>query len=141
MSFGLQDADVLEVKLYTSMGNQVSINTRHYVCKGLNPDQTAVDAAVDLTTKLAGPMKAVISDLATYRGLSIQRLLPAPITVAHWTDDGKANGTLSGDPLPPQTAGLISLRTHLAGKSRRGRQYTPFPTEDASDPEGRPTGE
>lgn len=40
-------------------------------------------------------------------------------------------GTATGQRLPPQSAGLIRLRTGLSGKRRRGRVYIPGGTEEA----------
>lgn len=45
-------------------------------------------------------------------------------------------GTMSGDPLPPQVAGIVSVRTAGTGKSSRGRFYLPPAAESANTSEG-----
>jgi hypothetical protein len=46
-------------------------------------------------------------------------------------------GTGTADPLPTQLAGVVTLRTALAGKSYRGRVYIAGADEDQSDSTGR----
>lgn len=56
---------------------------------------------------------------------------------AEFVDNGVAvAGTGATDPLPPQTALVITLRTALAGPSFRGRIYLPGACEGESDTNG-----
>jgi hypothetical protein len=47
--------------------------------------------------------------------------------------DSEFVGGEAGDPLPPNTAALVSLRTGLSGRSNRGRAYWPGYTEASAD--------
>jgi len=54
-----------------------------------------------------------------------------------YLDTGAAvPGTAAGDPLPPQIALCVTLRTALAGRSFRGRSYIPGFTEAANGTTG-----
>jgi hypothetical protein len=61
----------------------------------------------------------------------------ATANLPEFLDNGAAvPGTATGDPLPPQIAQCVTLRTASAGKSFRGRIYLPGYTEAASDTSG-----
>lgn len=51
---------------------------------------------------------------------------------------GNVPGTVAGDPLPPQIAGVLTKQTLLRGKSGRGRMYICGMSEDSST-NGEPT--
>jgi len=64
-----------------------------------------------------------------FRGAQAQKVFPLPKGATFNASDPAA-GTRSTEPLPPQTCGVISLKTALAGRHFRGRIYLPFPAEN-----------
>lgn len=50
---------------------------------------------------------------------------------------GSVTGAAAGDPLPAQIAAVVTLRTALAGRANRGRQYLPPLDEASNDSSGR----
>ena len=56
-----------------------------------------------------------------------------------WSTDLPVAGTQAGETLPPNTTFVISWRTGLIGRSRRGRTFM-FPTVEASQASGQISG-
>lgn len=86
-----------------------------------------------LSQTLAPKYKPLMSNLATYYGVRVQKINPIPAGAAVLSVEGQGAGTGVGSPLPAQVSGMISLYSALAGRRNRGRCYVPFPTETAND--------
>jgi len=140
MATQILDTEIWEVRFVCSCLGQVSINRLFYRAKnqlgvGGDPD----DFALALSTEFAPEYKDVLSSVARFEGVSVQRAWPKPRTLA-FSDTGSAGiGNAGANPLPPQVSGLIKLRTDFAGKKERGRKYLPFPDEGHNDPDGQPS--
>lgn len=126
--------DVIELKLFCTLKDQLSVNVLHYRVSATAGAIAITDAlaAAALDTKFAVRMKDLITSDAAYAGLTVQRIRPlAAPPVQNITGAGAGNG---GAPsLPRQVAGLIKKGTTLAGRKERGRIYLPFPGEPQSD--------
>lgn len=122
--------DILKVRVGCWMTAQSAFNIRHFrVSAVTGTGATDTEVAADLATPLSGAYKAVMSIVAEYRGLGVQKVSPDPVTVEVINIAGQGFGTIAGDPLPPQIAGLVRIRTTLAGRRNRAFIYLPFPGE------------
>lgn len=121
--------NILECVFYCRYTSQTAANVRHYACvshTGIGIDQLSIMETISGAIGLR--MRDCISQNAQYYGMKATIIIPvgqAPLV----TEEGRAVGNISGDVLPPQTAGLLTLRTGLIGRSARGRMYIPFPAE------------
>lgn len=131
--------DFVQLRVYCSAGNQVAVNVFHYYCEGISggsASDTAFAAAV--ADALPGLYKDVMSEHARYEGIQVQIIAPVRRPeVSNIT--GNAVGAVTGDLMPPQTCGLLSLRTGVASRSKRGRLYIPFPPETRNGSDGKPS--
>jgi len=118
---------------------QQSANVRHWrvVSVGATPrsEQYVCDS---LSQTFAAYYKLCMPILATYRGSTLQTVNPA-LTVPVSSILGRGAGSVGGDTLPPQVAGLISFKTAFAGRAFRGRMYIPFPSETDNTVAGIPS--
>jgi len=141
MAEPLQNGDILEVKLYSKMAEQGAIN-RIYYRVGLPPvgaTHTDQNAALALNTTFKPSFRALMSSDATWRGVSVQILSRDGFDAAlHSSVDG---GLVLSPALPPQTSGLIALRTGRRGRSYRGRMYIPWPAETDNTDLGLPSAD
>lgn len=125
--------DLYEGRIFCTLGVQTSITVRHWRVSGkTGTGATDAQIAAGLEGAVATAMKAVISASATYRGVGVRRIQPLPISLETYSNAAAGVGGLAGDPLPLQTAGIITIGTALGGRSRRGRAYIPFPNEDSN---------
>lgn len=131
--------DLLEVRYISSAGAQVGQNIRHYRIDTITGTElTRPQLADGLSVRVRSLYKALLSSSAEFRGVAVKRVFPLPVTAESLTEVDRGPGTRTGDPLPTQVSGLISLRTGLAGRRNRGRLYTPFPAETDSDSSAHP---
>lgn len=110
--------------------NQASINVLHYIATAsAGAGGTDTTFAAGLDSLLAPLMKAVLNEAAFYRGVSVQRIFPAPTTIPAIVTVNDGAGEVTGDLLPAQVCGVITKQTPYAGPQFRGRMYCPFPGE------------
>jgi len=117
------------VKVYTKCMGQTGLNVRPM------KTTTAVDAGftlADFANSMASALNPLYLNLlceaATFRGVTVQQYTVAgPPPVASGLDDDP--GTRTGDPLPRQCCGMITLTTNFIGRDGRGRIFVPFPGE------------
>lgn len=130
--------DILEVRTVCRLSNQFGINVRHL--KATTVPGAATDfniVALALAATLAPLFKAALASQAEFYGLGVRRLSPNP-SLETTTYQGAGPGSVIGDPMSSQTAGVISLKTGLPGRAFRGRMYIPYPAKVDSDSTGRP---
>lgn len=133
--------DILEMRVLCVSGDQIGVNVRHYrVNTEVAPIPTHLDIANSLDNVFAPLYKEVLSSLATFRGIGIHKVFPLPPTVEAQSTLNVGPGLRTGDILPSQTSGVVSLRTALAGRRFRGRAFIPFPAEVSNDAAGVPNG-
>ena len=121
--------DILEVRVVCFQQDQVGINVYHHkVTAVLGAGLSQGQLAQSIDGILAPLYKAAICNLATYRGIAVQKLRPVPRPPAEFTIGNTAVGTGGATLMPRQTCGLIACFTNLAGPRYRGRAYIPFPS-------------
>jgi hypothetical protein len=134
----LQMGDIVRAVFFSRLFSQNGLIVHHYkVSSQLGLGAWEGDAADTLSSTVGVSVRAAMSSAASYLGCTVQVIAPLGADVVGSTD-GTGVGGLDGDPLPLQTAGLISLRTGQAGRSFRGRKYIPFPSEGMSDLQAKP---
>jgi hypothetical protein len=115
------------------------------VLGAINPSGVAITQA--LTNTIGAAIKAAMGSTGLtpqlHTGISLVSVGLRNVNVANqpeFLDSGAAvPGSATGDPLPPQIAFCVTLRTALAGRSYRGRVYLQGYTEASSDTNGNPT--
>jgi hypothetical protein len=131
--------EILEVKFYCTLGNQVAINVRHWKVGSViggdgRTDLQIADYLSDIFKDLYG---AVMVDAASFKGCTV-RCIRDPLPEAAIGDDNFSTGQVAGDALPTTVSGIISLKTGLSGPAYRGRAFIPFPGEASNDASGKP---
>lgn len=125
----LADNDIIQIKTYCQLQNQLGINVLHYLVNNVVGSITEANVGAFVNTNWAPTLANLISASATYTGCSVQRVDPIPIATVYVQQSPAIVGGQAGDPLPKQTCSLITKRTALAGRRGRGRLYIPFPGE------------
>lgn len=132
-------SDLVEVVMVCRQGNQDGLIVRHYNVDSVAGASLDISQVGDqISTALAGPLKQCMSSDASYRGVRVRRLSPSKTDV-FTSILGQGSGVSASEVLPTQVAGLITLRTGFAGRSKRGRAYIPFPSEAFNNPDGHPS--
>jgi hypothetical protein len=132
-------ADVWQTRFVTQFGNQAGFNVRHWlVTQQTGADAQAQTVADQLDTIFSALYKPMMAVQASWIGVEAQRIIPTPAGVPVLVATRTGPGTVAGDALPPQVAGVISLKTQFAGRKYRGRLYTPFIGELSNDVNGIP---
>lgn len=130
---------LLRLKWYATVGDQCSINTTYYSCTVATgaPTQDS-DVASGYAAVLPGFVKNLMSNQATYNGLTVQVVQPAPMPIPAANTGGSGVGALVSNVMPRQVAGLISCYAAFSGRRFRGRVYIPFPAVNQDDTGGLP---
>lgn len=138
MATPVESGDLVEVKIYAHSEGQYSINTLHYAVTGVM-GSTVTDAAFALSfeTAVAPLLKDCMSAGAEYIGISAQIIRPVrrPAVAVNVL---QGIGSVVGDVLPRQVAGLLRKKTSIASRHGRGRVYVPFPSEASNTAAGYP---
>lgn len=125
--------DLFEIVTVSRFQDQTGLNVSHWRIEsisGSTPTDTVIAAAMN--SHLEDEHVNLMSEEASYRGLTLQYLGPGDPREKVIHANGGEPGTIEGEPLPSQVAGLITLRTGLAGRANRGRKYFPFAGETAN---------
>jgi hypothetical protein len=132
--------DIIRVRIGSFTPTQAAINTVHYRVTAVTGGGAELSSiANQIDTTMAPLYRAYMSVGATYRGLSAQTIFPLPKTRS-WVSVGhQGGGSVAGDPLPGQVAGIVSVSSVLAGRQERGRLYLPFPSETDNEVPGLPS--
>jgi hypothetical protein len=131
--------DTYEVRLATHTPTQIGLNVRHYrvdLSTPPEPSETAIATQIDGV--MAPLYKPALATEANYRGVGVRRIRPLPPGPEGVSIANAGPGTSTGSMLPPQTAGLISLRAIIGGRANRARVYVPFPAEGENVDNGLP---
>lgn len=139
MANTLASNQVWQTRAYTVKNNQTAVNVRHWkVFTVTGSSVTDVDFAAAFEAQIAPHYKALMAQAATWAGLDVQKIDPLPLSVPLFGNTIGGSGSITGDAMPAQVCGLLSLRTNFGGKKFRGRIYLPFPGEDSSGTGGIP---
>jgi len=132
--------DVLEVRVFCKHANQQSINIVHFqITAVVLPEPTHDIIATVLSGNFGTIYRDMMTNQATYDGVGVRKVFPLPMSSETFGTAAAGGGTVLGDALPKQIAGLLSWRTDLAGPANRGRTYVPFPSETDNDTGAVPT--
>jgi len=132
--------DIVECRFVSQLDEQVSYNVRHYLVSDLEGAGTTLDDFLEIMGQtFQAAVKNCMSDSARFLGLDARVLFPTK-SIYVSDEDHAGDGTQTGDPLPTQTSGVITLRSAQPGRSGRGRFYQPFPSESDNDANGKPGG-
>jgi hypothetical protein len=135
--------DIIEIHMLATRVGQGVENVREYkVTAVTGGGPTLTECADAFWAELADAYKAAISDTYTLvRAIARQINLDGTgITDFFPNNVGEPQvGLLTGDAMPDFITGLISLRTGLAGRSKRGRFFVFAPTEEYNSAAGNPT--
>lgn len=133
--------DVIHCQIISLMQSQLGICTINYVNIAQTGDITDQEIADDLSTLFAITFKPMLNENASYRGVRVQaRGASGALKQPVFGINGQGQGGVAGDPLPKQTAGVISRKTERSGRQYQGRVYIPFPSEASNEAtQGRPT--
>lgn len=133
--------DVWQVSFVCGTPTQLSFNVRHYRTSfQVGGPVGTLAVATRFATLFNAAYKALLSSSANFLGVVAQKIRPLPMTVALSNNTGAGVGEATGDLLPKQVAGIITIKTALAGRRFRGRLYVPFPAEVDSTVAAAPTG-
>lgn len=119
---------------------QLGVNVSWWRCSNVTGTPTTdQEAAVYMENNLHAAYKALMAAGAQWYGLQLQIFWPLPAYIPVNSVALRGAGTVAGDQLPTQIAGLFTLKTQIAAKYGRGRKYIPFPGEADSDANGLPS--
>ncbi len=131
-----------ECRFICQLGEQIGINRRHFrvndIILGTEPNVTVFSVANAIANGFATLYTPLLSANATFRGVSLQRVLTPPRGPVIYSDPVASTGQVIGDPLPGQCSGLLQLRADLPGRRSLLRNYIPFPSEMSSGATGQP---
>lgn len=131
--------DVLQLRVESRMGNQISLNVIHYRVTLLAASpQTLQQLVTSIATRMQSAYAGWMPATATIDAFTLQNVTP-PVSVAA-TQSVVLPGTGGANGVPRQVSGLISSTTNFAGRNQRGRVYVGFPSAAWIDTNGELTG-
>jgi hypothetical protein len=121
-------ADVVQVRLVAILQQQISINVLTYVCTAVaGTSETYVNGAVRCDTLFNAAYKALMCNLAAWRGVGVRRITPTQLSIEYTSIGNAGAGTAGANPQPKQLAGLLRKNTDRPKEKGRGRLYVAFP--------------
>jgi hypothetical protein len=139
MSLHLTLGQYVQMRLYCRANDQIAENVLNYQVVAVGgAGLTLQDMATRVGSIMPASFKALLSNQATYLGLSMQQISGVVERMAV-SKTGAGVGTGGATLLPTQVCGLVSLYDGLAGRKHRGRIYLPFPSGSANDVGAIPT--
>lgn len=134
-----QTVDVVQVRILTLMQQQISLNVLTYVCTATaGTSDTYLNGAIKFDTLFNAAYKALLCNVAAYRGVGVRRITPANLSIEYFTIANQGAGTAGANPLPKQTCGLLRKSTDRPKEKGRGRVYIAFPSLSDNSTLGNP---
>lgn len=131
--------DILQVRMQTFLVNQIGINCFNFWVTSVNattpPSLQTFSFMFNSTVNTL--YKLCLCSPSSFLGHSIRRIYPT-VTLPYLDNTDAGFGTGDVNPLPLQTAGIITWRTDYPRGSYRGRSYIPFPSETENNSSGHP---
>lgn len=128
---------ILRASTWCFDSEQASVNVMHYQVTALGAQPANDnDFAFALDAAVFGAFKAILNNLATYRGIEAQILWPLPFRLAVSAVSNAGVGTGGAIAAPRQVTPLTTWKTATAGRHGRGRTYWPFPPSNAITADG-----
>lgn len=136
----IENNDLIEVKFGSYSRGQSGINVRHWKAQNKVGNSLDIGLFAKALDDIAAPLyKALMTNVASFYGVRVQRIEPGLTGAAKVSATNIGPGIAGFSGLPTQVCGQITLVTDLAGKANRGRVYVPFPDEsDSVDATGLP---
>jgi hypothetical protein len=125
-------------------GGQAAVNTLWYQVGAVSaPAATDQDAADNMDSLVSLAFRNLLNVNASYKGVQAQIYTNVqPYMAKYVAADavaGAGAGAVTGDPMPPQTSGLLNFQSVFAGQRNRGRFYMPFPGQTDDSGGGSPS--
>jgi len=131
---------VYEVKFVCHCSGQLGLNVRYYRSRLQTGSGTTLGAiATVMNSAFAGLYRDCLSEKADWIGVAVRIIKPVPASAAAFNKEDTAPGNRTGDVLPRQTSGIVTLQSMLGGRKYRGRAFIPFPAETDNTSEGVPS--
>lgn len=129
MAHVLAVGDIVQVSMVSKLQDQYSFNVLNWLVTARTGATVTDDhVATHISTVYASLWKDLLATNATFAGVIAQVVSPDRYDRQVETGDAGA-GTLTGDHLPTQVAGLVTFRTGAALRRARGRIYFPATSE------------
>lgn len=131
--------DVVQVRLVSILQQQISINVLTYVCTAIaGTSETYANGAIRFDTLINAPYKALMCNIAAWRGVGVRRIYGGALSVEYSTIANQGAGTAGANPQPKQVTGLLRKSTDRPKEKGRGRAYIPFPATADNSTLGNP---
>lgn len=105
--------------------NQFSANVFNFRCDAVTGISVSHTVVMDQIDGVLAPLyKAILPTGSRYHGATFQLLSPDRLD-RQYTIANAGAGTLLGDALPTQVAGVLNLKTGIASRFAQGRLYFP----------------
>lgn len=132
--------DVLEMKIYNKLNDQVAVNVVHFKVSslggaGINDNLIALGFGAGV----APLYKAWMPATALHLGVRVQIISPGVVPVHQRSTIDAGVGARAADGLAPQLCLLTAKKSALAKPRNRGRIYYPFFAEDQNAANGTPS--
>lgn len=124
--------DIYALHVVCTQQQQTAYNIQHWQVNEVPGGAGRTDAQITLffETLYAPLYKAVLTSLASFWGVRMQKIWPLPALIPVISVISAGPGTAGLASLPKQTCGFFNRKGLLAGRTRISRQYIPFPDED-----------
>jgi len=141
MAYAVEPGDILRMNIFTKDGDQLGMMTHWRLVNQVNgTGQTDVQIATEYDSVIESYIKPMINNNATYLGVAVQVLAATGWQSPKYIGTHQGAGTAGATALPRQVCGFINMKTDLAGRRFRGRQYFPFPATAHDTGNGVPSG-
>lgn len=137
MATTIAEDDIVRTKVLVWVNYQVGINIRYWRCSTNPGDLTLEDLAAELTGSLVPLYVVYLTTTCIVDATKVQIVGPGGMSDEVTTLLGTA-GAVTGQTLPRQACGIVTLTTGVGGRKNRGRFYLPFPTEGMNEGDGSP---
>lgn len=139
MAHILANGDLAEVTPVCSYLGQYTMNVLMIEFLNVVGGTVTDDDAADEFDATLGPLyRAILPAAASYYGLRLQVVQNTRYD-PQFDNDSAGAGSLAGDPLPAQVAGVVALKTGFAARARQGRMYLPASGEALNDGTAKPS--
>lgn len=121
--------DVVQMVARCFCNGQLGLNEYWYQVEAGSTDEDVFSAMNGWWNQASGLYAPLLSNQASIVNCTM-KLYESDLTVkspTYFLTPTEVQGTVSGNPLPTQTCGVITRRIDVVGRGNRGRVYVPFP--------------
>jgi len=139
MASVMNNDDLVEVTFINRARDQNGLMVMHFHCENKVGTGGTDQLLADELDEQVGPLLIdLLSAEASYEGVKVQIIKPIRRDATFAVNFADV-GAVEGDLFSTQAAGLLSMRTGVAGKTGRGRKYVPFASEADNTVDGVPS--